>query len=742
MSVTGWYQYIGSSRRGAHLFVLVFMVRIVIIYLCIVLVVQTTCRVASAQDMQNTTCGRINNAGTIRVKGSALSTPTAAIDNDRGLFLFSGNTEIRQPEIRGRVEYNRDASDAQTVPQIRHSVSVFTGKGPKILDTTYNGARFVSLDTLLSTANAKIIINPQYPLIAQGRVTHEGEINPAGEDGAVILAGSAAQNIDGQGIFRTLELDNSNGAFFINKAELTVRTNLYLHRGVLRTSLGNNVRMADASRITRTYESSTIERPLYDAKYSVFYRGTQPILTDKEIPVATSVLHTLAVQNDGGVTMTESFTVNDSIEVGRANAALTLRTEADTNNPNVLTYASKNNEPVYVDDRSEVIGNFRRSQLRTDGTIMTFNNRYTGIAFSSNAGLNGARTFNIESRPYTFPPVNNGTQKVRRSLVLTARDSSSSIIPNGLRYKVNYAWIDDSTNVAVNETNGLNAANLIWQYWNGARWLNNKSSRRPAQFTPSRWAYSYADTVTQSGRFSIGTPVPSAPKLVTKVFLEGAFRNCSMQPDLLSEGMLPGTPPNVFPYTLDPMRATVSLAPLPIDAIDWVVVELRRGISTPADFVKCGVLYADGTIGNSDGRNRYLTFPDTLPVRDYHVIIRHRNHLAVMTATPWNLKEEDIVGADSPLDIAAGFVTLGGSAAMKAVSRENSGAFSYAMIAGDVNGDDVVDDNGDRTDIDQLYTLRTQKGYFNEDVDLNGIVTTRDFTLSWNNRTRKSLVPR
>ncbi len=718
------------------------MVRIVIVFLCTVLVVQATCRVAYAQDMQNTTCGRINNAGTIRVKGSALSTPTAAIDNDRGLFLFSGNTEIRQPEIRGRVEYNRDASDAQTVPQIRHAVSVFTGKGPKVLDTTYNGARFVSLDTLLSTANAKIIINPQYPLVAQGRVTHDGEVNPSGVDGAVILAGSAAQNIDGQGVFRTLELDNLSDAFFINKAELTVRTNLYLHRGVLRTTPGNNVRMAGASRITRTFESSTIERPLYDSKYSVFYTGTQPILTDKEIPVAPEVLHTLAVQNDGGVTMTEDVTANDSIEVGRSGVALTLRTEADTNNPNLLTYASKNNDPVYVDDRSEVIGSFRRTQLRTDGTTMTFNNRYTGIAFNSNAGLNGARTFNIESRPYTFPPVNNGTQKVRRSLVLTARDSSSNIIPSGLLYKVNYAWIDDSTSVAVNETNGLNAPNLILQYWNGARWLNNKSSRRPAQFTSSRWAYSYADTVTQSGRFSIGTPVPNAPKLITKVFLEGAFRNCSMQPDLLSEGMLPSTPPNVFPYSLDPVRSNISLAPLPIDAIDWVVVELRRGISTPPDFVKCGVLYADGTIGNSDGKNRYMTFPDSLPLRDYHVIIRHRNHLAVMTATPWNLKEEDIVGADVPLDITAGFVTLGGSAAMKSVFRENSGAFNYAMMAGDVNGDDVIDDDVDRTDIDQLYTLRTRTGYLNEDIDLNGIVTTRDFTLSWNNRARKSLVPR
>ncbi|MFM8473759.1 MAG: hypothetical protein ACKOBV_09615 [Candidatus Kapaibacterium sp.] len=718
------------------------MIRFVVVVTWFISVVIATGVPMRAQDMRNTTCGRINNAGTIRVRGSALSTPTASIDNKSGLFLFSGNTEIRQPEILGRVEYDRDASDAQTVPQIRHSVSVFTGKGPKVLDTTYNGARFISIDTLLTTANAKIIIDTKYPMMAQGRVTHDGEVNPSGGDGAVILSGTAAQNVDGQGVFRTLELDNTQDAFLINKAELTVRNNLYLHRGVLRSTADNNVRMADASRITRTFEGSTTERPLYDKRYSLHYIGAQAILTDKEVPVAPDVVQTLSVRNDGGVTMSENVTVNDSIEVGRPGVALSVRTEADTNKPNVLTFASKNNQPVYVDDRSEVVGTFRRSQLRTAGTVMTCNNRYTGIAFNSAAGLNGASTFDIESRPYTFPPVLNGTQKVRRSLVLTARDTSSGIIATGMQYRVDYAWINDSTNVAVNETNGLDAPNLILQYWNGARWLNNKSSRRPAQFTSSGWAYSVADTVRQSGRFAIGKQLPNAPKLVTKVFLEGAFRNCSMQPDLANEGLLPGTPPNVFPYSLDPYRATIALSPLPIDAIDWVVVELRRGVSTPPDIVKCGILYADGSIGNGDGKSRYMTFPDSLPLRDYHVIIRHRNHLAVMTAVPWTIKEEDVVGADVPLDIAAGFVTLGGSAAMKTVYRENSGAFSYAMIGGDVNGDDVVDDNGDRSDIDQLYTVRTRRGYLSEDADLNGIVTTRDFTLTWNNRTRKSLVPR
>jgi hypothetical protein len=64
------------------------------------------------------------------------------------------------------------------------------------------------------------------------------------------------------------------------------------------------------------------------------------------------------------------------------------------------------------------------------------------------------------------------------------------------------------------------------------------------------------------------------------------------------------------------------------------------------------------------------------------------------------------------------------------------------MFAGDVNGDGVIDDNGDRNDLDSLYLSRTLEGYRNQDTDLSGMVTTRDFTFTWNNRTKKTLVPK
>src|SRR5690606_14875273 len=69
--------------------------------------------------------------------------------------------------------------------------------------------------------------------------------------------------------------------------------------------------------------------------------------------------------------------------------------------------------------------------------------------------------------------------------------------------------------------------------------------------------------------------------------------------------------------------------------VDWVVVELRSA-TMPAQIVEaqCALLQRDGDVVAADGSS-VLHF--SAPEGDYHIAVRHRNHLGCMTATTRSL---------------------------------------------------------------------------------------------------------
>ena len=68
---------------------------------------------------------------------------------------------------------------------------------------------------------------------------------------------------------------------------------------------------------------------------------------------------------------------------------------------------------------------------------------------------------------------------------------------------------------------------------------------------------------------------------------------------------------------------------IPSGVVDWVLVELRSDTTTTtatrAAFVK-----SDGTVVDTDGTSAVAFV--SVPAGSYYVVIRHRNHLAVMSA--------------------------------------------------------------------------------------------------------------
>lgn len=133
-------------------------------------------------------------------------------------------------------------------------------------------------------------------------------------------------------------------------------------------------------------------------------------------------------------------------------------------------------------------------------------------------------------------------------------------------------------------------------------------------------------------KFDVEQSIQSNVQL--SVLLEGPYNgNGTMKTDL--GGLIPLTQVyNTAPYNYN---GTESLAFIPSNMVDWVLVEVRQGTpnvsgnrGTQTIDTKAGVLRSNGSITGTDGNP--LKF-DLAANAEYHFCIRHRNHLDVVSAT-------------------------------------------------------------------------------------------------------------
>ena len=138
--------------------------------------------------------------------------------------------------------------------------------------------------------------------------------------------------------------------------------------------------------------------------------------------------------------------------------------------------------------------------------------------------------------------------------------------------------------------------------------------------------------------------------------------------------------------------------------VDWVFVELRSGIKLDSVVTtRAALLQRDGDVRDhrvqSDPRRvdsdgyAYLSFDSTL-AGEYYVVIRHRNHLGVMT---------NEAGLYSPIVTKVDFTDPDFNALGTHPMRMNADSTEQYMWAGDISSDRRIIFQGPGNDVDEIF---------------------------------------
>ena len=128
--------------------------------------------------------------------------------------------------------------------------------------------------------------------------------------------------------------------------------------------------------------------------------------------------------------------------------------------------------------------------------------------------------------------------------------------------------------------------------------------------------------------------IPKPLLLNLKVFLEGPYSGSGLMTTTLNtNNLIPLSSNKAYPTAVYGYYTVSNLTSIPnSDIVDWVLVELRTGTGSETKVAERAVfLKSDGTIVDIDGTSP-VTFTG-LSAGNYYVVVRHRNHLAIMTAS-------------------------------------------------------------------------------------------------------------
>jgi PKD repeat protein len=238
------------------------------------------------------------------------------------------------------------------------------------------------------------------------------------------------------------------------------------------------------------------------------------------------------------------------------------------------------------------------------------------------------------------------------------------------------------------------------------------------------WETPSNPSLTLIGSQHLASWVECPPSLALKTMLQGPYDGTTglMRDDLRANGLLP----LLEPFTSSGYAhvggggetTTGSLLSLtgPDAIVDWVLVELRdKNDPTIILATRSALVQRDGDVISVDGNQ---SIPFSLSQGEYHVAVRHRNHLGVMTSNAIAFGNQA-----ATVDLTDGSTALYGTDATYI-----TGTGEHLLWSGNVNPDGLIKYTGANNDRDPMLAIigttvtNTVSGYFMEDVNLDSQV--------------------
>jgi hypothetical protein len=215
----------------------------------------------------------------------------------------------------------------------------------------------------------------------------------------------------------------------------------------------------------------------------------------------------------------------------------------------------------------------------------------------------------------------------------------------------------------------------------------------------------------------ITTSLTITPTVRLKAYLEGTYNLNNANMNTTPSSILPLQQPyNTAPWNY---AGTESVSTIPVGAVDWVLIEARQANNPSVVLDRAATwLLNNGNIVSYQNTNQGVCFSTLTNDSSYLFVVRHRNHLAVMSHLP-------IIVTNTPHTTIDYDFTNAITQAMGNNQLKLIGINTYVLFAGDINGNGVIDAFNDYN----TYVINYGYGYKLADLNLNGSSNTSDFNL-------------